>query len=63
MIQTLRTAVSRQMWEGERAPRFQSLNFDHAIDLLLDLNAAERLQDLNPLRSVGLHEPRGERRG
>ena len=33
-----------------------------AVDLLLALNAAETLQDLSPLRSVGLHKLKGERK-
>lgn len=63
MIQTWRNTVSRKIWEGERPTRFRSLNFDHAIDLLLALNAAESLQDLSPLKSVGLHKLRAERKG
>ena len=33
-----------------------------AIDLLLALNAAGTLQDLSPLKSVGLHKLKGERK-
>ena len=33
-----------------------------ATDLLLALNAAETLRDLSPLKSVGLHKLKGERR-
>ncbi len=33
-----------------------------AIDLLLALNAAESVRDLTPLKSVGLHKLRGERK-
>ena len=33
-----------------------------AVDLLLALNAAETLQDLSPLKSVGLHKLKGERK-
>ena len=34
-----------------------------AIDLLLALNAAGTLQDLSPLKSVGLHKLKGKRKG
>lgn len=34
-----------------------------AIDLLLALNVAKRLQDLSPLKSVHLHKLKGDRRG
>lgn len=33
-----------------------------ATDLLLALNAAETLRDLSPLKSVGLHKLKGERK-
>ena len=41
----------------------EALDFDMAIDLLLALNAAGTLQDLSPLKSVGLHKLKGERKG
>ena len=34
-----------------------------AIDLLLALNVAGTLQDLSPLKSVGLHKLKGRRKG
>ena len=33
-----------------------------AIDLLLALNAAGTLQDLSPLKNIGLHKLKGERK-
>jgi proteic killer suppression protein len=51
------------VWEGERPNRFRGLDFDAAIDLLLALNVAKALHDLSPLKSVGLHELRGDREG
>ncbi|MCY4489266.1 MAG: type II toxin-antitoxin system RelE/ParE family toxin [Deltaproteobacteria bacterium] len=33
-----------------------------AADLLLALNAADTLRDLSPLKSVGLHKLKGERK-
>jgi proteic killer suppression protein len=38
------------------------LDFDTATDLLLALNVAKSLQDLSPLKSVGLHKLKGDRR-
>ncbi|HEX4160401.1 MAG TPA: type II toxin-antitoxin system RelE/ParE family toxin [Rhizomicrobium sp.] len=49
------------MWEGERPNRFRGLDFDLAVDLLLALNVAKSLQDLSPLKSVGLHKLKGDR--
>lgn len=34
-----------------------------AIDLLLALNAARSLKDLSPLKSVGFHKLKGDRKG
>ena len=49
---------------GGRATRpVPSLDFEAAIDLLLALNVAKTLQDLSPLKSVGLHKLKGDRKG
>ncbi len=48
---------------GRAARQFRGLDFEAAIDLLLALNVAKRLQDLSPLKSVGLHKLKGERKG
>ena len=51
------------MWEGERPNQFAGLDFDAAADLLLALNVAKTLLNLSPLRSVGLHKLKGDRKG
>jgi len=38
------------------------MDVDAALDLLLALNVAKTLQDLSPLKSVGLHKLKGERK-
>ncbi|MBX9846075.1 MAG: type II toxin-antitoxin system RelE/ParE family toxin [Xanthobacteraceae bacterium] len=38
------------------------MDFEAATDLLLALNVAQSLQDLSPLRSVGLHKLKGDRK-
>lgn len=63
MIRSWRNSQSRKVWNGERSNRFRSLNFDAATDLLLALSVAKTLQDLSPLKSVGLHKLSGGRRG
>ena len=55
MIRSRRNAASRKVWEGESPNRFRGLDREAAVDLLLALNVAERLQDLSPLMSGGLH--------
>jgi toxin HigB-1 len=62
MIRSWRNAATRKVWEGEQPRQFRGLDFDAAIDLLLALNVASSLQDLSPLKSVGLHRLKGARR-
>jgi proteic killer suppression protein len=54
--------MTRKVWEGERPNQFRRLDFEAAIDLLLALNVAKALSDLSPLKSIGLHKLRGERK-
>jgi len=63
MIQSWKNAASRKIWEGQQPGRFRGLDMEMAIDLLLALNAAKSLKDLSPLKSVGLHKLKGNRRG
>lgn len=63
MIRSWRNAASRKVWEGQRPNQFRGLDHDAAVDLLLALNVVKRLQDLSPLKSVGLHKLKGDRRG
>ena len=62
MIRSWRNATSRKVWEGGTPNQFRGLDVEAAIDLLLALNAAKSLNDLSPLKSVGLHKLKGERR-
>ena len=62
MIRSWRNSVTRKVWEGERPNQFRGLDFETATDLLLALNVAKALSDLNPLKSVGLHKLKGERK-
>jgi proteic killer suppression protein len=62
MIRSWRNTAARKVWDGEQPSQFRGLDFEAAIDLLLALNAAKSLQDLSPLKSVGLHKLKGERR-
>lgn len=54
--------MSRKVWEGEQPNRFRGLDFDVAVDLLLALNVAKSLDDLSPLKSVGLYKLKGDRK-
>jgi proteic killer suppression protein len=39
------------------------MDVEKAQDLLAVLNAANRLRDISPLKSVGLHSLKGDRKG
>jgi proteic killer suppression protein len=62
VIRSWRNSVTRKVWEGERSNQFRGLDFEAAIDLLPALNVAKALSDLSPLKSVGLHKLKGERK-
>lgn len=63
VIRSWRNAATRKVWGGERPNRFAGLDVDKAQELLVALDAATALSDLSPLRSVGLHKLKGDRRG
>jgi proteic killer suppression protein len=63
VIRSWRNSASRKVWEGGRPNQFTGLDFEAAVDLLPALNVATTLQDLSPLKSVGLHKLRGDRAG
>ena len=63
MIRSWANSASRKVWENEKPNRFQGLDFDAAVDLLLALNVARTPADLGALSSVGLHRLKGDRRG
>ncbi len=62
MIRSWRNAASHKVWEGGRPNQFRGLDFDGAMELLASLNVAKSLQDLSPLKSVGLHKLTGSRK-
>ena len=63
MIRSWRNAATRKVWEGGKPNQFRALDFETALDLLLALNVAVALHDLSPLKSVGLHKLKGDRKG
>jgi proteic killer suppression protein len=62
MIRSWRNSATRKVWDGGLPNQFRGLDFEAAIDLLLALNAAKSLDDLSPLKSVGLHKLKGNRK-
>ena len=57
MIMSWGNSRSRRFYEEGKLSKFRSLDIDAADELLAALDAATSLNDLKPLRSVGLHKP------
>lgn len=62
MSRSWRNAATRKVWDEGRPNQFRGLDFDMAVELLVALNVAKSLNDLSPLKSVGLHKLKGDRR-
>ena len=62
MIRSWGNSATRRLFESGKF-RFPGLDVDAALELLAVLNAAERLDHISPLKSVGLHPLKGNRRG
>jgi proteic killer suppression protein len=55
-------SATRRLFESGKS-RFRGLDTESALELLAILNAAERLDHISPLKSVGLHALKGNRGG
>ena len=62
MIRSWGNTATRRLFETGKS-RFRGLDADSALELLATLHAAERLGHISPLKSVGLHPLKGDRRG
>ena len=62
MIRSWRNSATQKVWAEQRPNQFRGLDFELALDLLTALNAAKRLDDLSPLKSLGLHRLKGNRK-
>ena len=63
MIKSWANRTSQRFYEEGRSLKFRGLDTNAADDLLASLDAAESLNDLSPLKSVGLHKLKGNRAG
>jgi proteic killer suppression protein len=63
MIMSWGNSRSRRFYEEGKLSKFRSLDIDTADELLAALDAATSLNDLKPLKSVGLHKLSGDRSG
>jgi len=62
MIRSWANSATRRLYEAGKS-KFSSLDVESALELLAVLDAATSLADISPLRSVGLHKLRGDRKG
>ena len=63
MIRSWRNSATRKVWDGGTPNQLRGVDIETAIELLVALNAAKSLADLSPLKSVGLHKLKGDRKG
>jgi proteic killer suppression protein len=63
MIKSWADSTSRRFYESGKTGKFRGLNVEAAEELLASLDAAVSLKDLSPLKSVGLHRLKGDRKG
>ena len=63
MIRSWADRSTRRFYEQGKSSRFRGLDIDAANGLLAVLDAATSLNDLSPLKSVGLHKLTGNRKG
>lgn len=61
MIKSWANSATRRFAEDGKN-KFSGLDEELALDLLGALDAAEKLSDLSPLKSVGLHKLSGDRK-
>jgi proteic killer suppression protein len=62
MIRSIKGSATRQFAEGGKS-RFRGLDHELARLRLAELDAAPSLAAISPLRSVGLHKLKGNRKG
>jgi proteic killer suppression protein len=63
MIRSRANRSSQRFYEQGKSSRFRGLDIAAANELLAVLDAATSLNDLSPLKSVGLHKLTGDRKG
>jgi toxin HigB-1 len=62
MIRSWANRSSQRFYEQGKSSRFRGLDVGVANELLAMLDAATSLNDLSPLKSVGLHKLTGNRK-
>ncbi len=63
MIRSWADGASERFYRQGKRSKFRGMDADAAQDLLAVLHAATSLNDISPLKSVGLHKLTGDRKG
>ena len=63
MIKSWATRSSQRFYEQGKVSKFRGLDVEATEELLAAVDAATSLNDLSPLKSVGLHKLTGDRKG
>lgn len=63
MIKSWANRATERFNQEGKASAFRGLDTEWAVALLAMLESATSLQDLSPLKSVGLHKLKGDRAG
>lgn len=63
MIKSWTDSKSKRFYEAGKPGKFRGLDVEVGEELLASLDAAVSLKDLSPLKSVGLHKLKGDRKG
>jgi proteic killer suppression protein len=63
MIRSWGSSATRRFAEDGKTSKLRGLDAEAAQELVAALDAATSLEDLSPLKSVGLHKLAGDRRG
>jgi proteic killer suppression protein len=63
MIRSYANSATRRLAENGASSKFPGLNLDKALQLLMALHAATALSEISPLKRVGLHPLKGNRKG
>jgi len=63
MIKSWASRSSQRFLEQGKTSAYRGIDVDAAQDLLAVLDSATTLHDLSPLKSIGLHKLKGNRKG
>ncbi len=63
MIRSWVNRATERFYMDEKTTGFRGIDVEAAQDLLAVLDAATSLGDISPLKSVGLHKLKGNRKG